>query len=200
MRHMYILFVMIALISCSGPIRKVGDSTHNNSDKITSDKSLPGPDESSKTKDPSPSAKYQNQWQTYAKMPFPNNAFAIEGDQEMVFLAGGYTPAGYSKAFFSYNVATNTWKRLPDLPNPRAGLTLTLVGKYLYALGGVNQKGATKQLDIFDLDKNEWLEGPPMIQERFQHSTILYGQDIWVCGGLPSKKEVEYFSLESRSW
>lgn len=199
MRHVFLFLFFFVLIFCSGPVRKVSDSTNRQPDTTT----FQNPADTlllRENKVPTSSQKYQNQWESYAKMPFPNNAFAIEGNERTVYLAGGYTPKGYSNAFFAYDTATNIWKRLPDLPKARAGLTLTLAGKYLYALGGINEKGPSKQTDIFDLEKNEWQEGPSMLLEHFQHSAILINEEIWVCGGLPFKKEVEYFSLESRNW
>ena len=77
-----------------------------------------------------------NTWRSLQAMPHPLRGHqAVALDDNLLYIAGGYGPDGFTDAAFVYDIAGDRYLSAPPLPIP-LGTHVLRVGEYVYCFGG----------------------------------------------------------------
>jgi hypothetical protein len=134
----------------------------------------------------------------------------LTGDEENVYLVGGYVDGRATAEAWRYSLARRRWDALPPMPTARGALGGAVVDGRLYAVAGAPptfQHEAVppyRTLEILDLQTGTWTSGPPLRYPRHHIGTTVVDGSLYVVGGrgrtdysLPYN---ERFDLATQRW
>jgi N-acetylneuraminic acid mutarotase len=122
-----------------------------------------------------------NRWSRLPDLPHAVNHAMAAADGRRIYVVGGYTPTGPTRAAFV--LEDGAWERLPGLPEARAAGGAAFAGGKLYVVGGVFARGRlAREAYVFDPVGARWsaIPGP---RQREHLGVAALGGRIYAIGG-----------------
>ncbi len=145
-----------------------------------------------------------NVWNSFAPMPTPRTAAAIELVSNQIYLMGGWDGTAASAKVEAYDRATNTWITKPSLPAARyEGDGAAEIGGWFYVPGGKSSLGVpTKTLYVFN--KTSWSQAKLMPAPSACGTTLAFVKRLFVssgCDGTAGYKNNYYiYNKANNTW
>jgi N-acetylneuraminic acid mutarotase len=139
-------------------------------------------------------------WEERKKMPTARGAltaefidgilYAVGGDKDPAYIAGGYHPYGQTTTNEAYDPTTDSWTVKTPMPTARHHHTAAVVGERLYIIGGryglayadhnFNNSNAN---EMYDPAQNKWFIMGPTPSSRSGAAAASLNGSIYVFGG-----------------
>jgi N-acetylneuraminic acid mutarotase len=122
-------------------------------------------------------------WETLHRVPEAVRAGAAAAVDGVLYVIGGTTAEGNSRAVYAYDPATDEWSERAPLPEPRFNhAALALDGK-VYVLGGFHEGEERDDVFVYDPATDQWSEGPSLPFANHAFDAVSFRGEIWMIGG-----------------
>jgi N-acetylneuraminic acid mutarotase len=122
-------------------------------------------------------------WETLRRMPEPVRAGAAAAVDGVLYVIGGTTADGNSRAVYAYDPATDEWSERAPLPEPRFNHAALALGGEIYVLGGFHEGEERDEVYVYDPATDEWSEGPSLPFANHAFDAVPFRDEIWMIGG-----------------
>jgi N-acetylneuraminic acid mutarotase len=125
-------------------------------------------------------------WAEGAKMPTRRSELAAAVLDDMVYVGGGLTFTGASKAFEVYDPAGDNWQKAAPLPVALHHFGMAAVDGRIYVSGGYKGNNLSNPSDavwVFDPAGDNWSAAPSMPGGRAAHAMVDMDGLLYVVGG-----------------
>lgn len=125
------------------------------------------------------------EWRPVAPLPRALHHVAAAGDNEWVYVAGGYEGTTFRPVsfVFRYNPRANAWENLPPLPVAVGAAAAAVVNGELHVVGGGRGIQSVNEHQVLDLSTLHW-RAAAALPEALNHlvAVVREGQ-LYVLGG-----------------
>ena len=144
----------------------------------------------------------RDRWETLSPLPEPTRAAAAAAVGGRVYMTGGTTPRGNTRAVWMWDGAG--WRRRAPLPEPRFNHAAVAVGDRIWVLGGFAGGAEHDDVFVYDTQSDLWRRGRPLPRPNHAFGAVALGDEIWVIGGRRGERVLrEVWILDTRgagSW
>jgi N-acetylneuraminic acid mutarotase len=142
-------------------------------------------------------------WETLRRMPEAVRAGAAASVGGVLYVTGGTTTEGNSRAVYAYDRATDEWSERAPLPEPRFNHAAVALGGKIYVLGGFHEGVERRDVFVYDPATDTWSEGPSLPFPNHAFDAVAFQDEIWVIGGRREEeilRDVWILSPETDKW
>ncbi|MGH3039384.1 MAG: Kelch repeat-containing protein [Gaiellaceae bacterium] len=122
-------------------------------------------------------------WETLSRMPEAVRAGAAAAVDGVLYVIGGTTAQGNSRAVYAYDPATDEWSERAPLPEPRFNHAALTLGGKVYVLGGFHEGVERDDVFVYDPATDQWSEGPALPFANHAFDAVPFKDEIWMIGG-----------------
>ena len=123
----------------------------------------------------------RDRWTTLPQLPEATRAAAAAAVDGVVYVVGGTTPAGNTRAVWAWD--GKAWRPKAPLPSARFNHAAVAVGGP--NLGARRLRGGEEHRDVFvyDTRADRWSRGTPLPRPNHTFGAVALGREIWLLGG-----------------
>ncbi|XP_077973634.1 kelch-like protein 24a isoform X2 [Styela clava] len=99
-----------------------------------------------------------------------------------------------------FNLNTSTWRFISPMLNARLAPAAVEFQNRLYVLGGWDMGKDLKTVETYDPSSNSWTMFAPMISARYRSRSFVFNGNIYAVGGYNSRKTMEKYDSEKKTW
>jgi hypothetical protein len=122
-------------------------------------------------------------WETLHSMPEAVRAGAAVAVDGVLYVIGGTTADGNSRAMYAYDPATDEWSERAPLPEPRFNHSALALDGKVYVLGGFHEGEERDDVFVYDPATDQWSEGPSLPFANHAFDAVPFRGEIWMIGG-----------------
>ena len=140
-------------------------------------------------------------WQTLEQLPAPTRAAAAAAVGETLFVIGGTTPEGNTRAVWAWD--GTGWAARAPLPEPRFNHAALTLGGQVYVLGGFERYEEHDEVFVYDAASDTWPPTTPLPRPTHAFEAVAFRGEIWMIGGRRGDsilREVWIFDPRSERW
>ena len=140
-------------------------------------------------------------WETLSPLPAPTRAAAAAAVEGVVYVVGGTTPAGNTRAVWAWD--GEGWEQRAPLPEARFNHEAVTVGGRVYVLGGFEEGEEHDEVYAYDPGLDRWELVSHLPEPNHAFGAVAFRGEIWVIGGRRGEgilDEVRIFDPETRRW
>nr|XP_039260731.1 kelch-like protein 28 [Styela clava] len=143
----------------------------------------------------------RNQWTKMKSKNVICNGPAVICMQGSIYSLGGYEGSmGSTNKAECFNLNTSTWRFISPMLNAREKPAAVEFQNRLYVLGGHDRGQDLKTVEAYDPSSNSWTMFAPMISGRYLLKSFVFNGNIYAVGGYGSRKTMEKFDSERKTW
>jgi N-acetylneuraminic acid mutarotase len=102
----------------------------------------------------------------------------------VVYVAGGTTAAGNTRAVWALDTRGGTWSALAPLPAARFNHDAVALGGRVYVLGGLADGGRERRdVFVYDPRADRWSSVTPLPGPAHAFAAVAFRGELWVLGG-----------------
>jgi N-acetylneuraminic acid mutarotase len=142
-------------------------------------------------------------WETLRRLPEPVRAGAAAAVDGVLYVIGGTTAEGNSRAVYAYDPAADEWSERAPLPEPRFNHAAVAFGGKIYVLGGYHEGVERREVFVYDPAADAWSEGPRLPIPNHAFGAVAFRDEIWMIGGRQEDEvlhDVWILSPETGEW
>jgi len=131
-------------------------------------------------------ARYQPEvdaWEVLPPLTVPTRAAAAAAMDGTIYVTGGTTPSGNSRAVWAYDLEARSWQARRPLPTARYNHSAVALGGRLYVLGGIANGRERADVLVYDAAADAWRTGPRLPGPMHAFGTVQFRGELWVLGG-----------------
>jgi Kelch motif len=123
----------------------------------------------------------RDRWQTLQPLPVPTRAAAAAAVGGVVYVIGGTTPDGNTRAVWAWD--GSAWRARAPLPGARFNHAAVALDGRIWVLGGY--AGGREHADVFVYDPQAdlWRRSAPLPRPTHAFGAVAFGRELWVIGG-----------------
>jgi N-acetylneuraminic acid mutarotase len=120
-------------------------------------------------------------WETLRRLPVATRAAAAAAVDGVVYVIGGTTPAGNTRAVWAWD--GSSWRARAPLPVARFNHAAVALDGRIWVLGGY--AGGREHADVFVYDPaaDAWRRSAPLPRPTHAFGAVAFGRELWVIGG-----------------
>nr|XP_039260743.1 kelch-like protein diablo [Styela clava] len=141
----------------------------------------------------------RNQWTKMKSKNVKCDGPAVICMQGSIYSLGGREGSRKTNKAECFNLNTSTWSFISPMLNAREDSAAVEFQNRLYVLGGLDE-GDLKTVEAYDPSSNSWTMFAPMIIARFHLKSFVFNGNIYAVGGFNSKKTMEKYDSEKKTW
>jgi Kelch motif len=120
-------------------------------------------------------------WTTLPQLPVATRAAAGAALGGVVYVLGGTTPAGSTRAVLAWD--GRAWRERAPLPAPRFNAAAVALGGRIYLLGGFDRLAEHRDVYVYDPAANRWSTAAPLPRRNHSFGAVVFRGEIWALGG-----------------
>jgi hypothetical protein len=123
----------------------------------------------------------EDRWETLRPLPVATRAAAAAAVNGVVYVVGGTTAAGNTRAVWAWNGVS--WRPKAPLPEPRFNHAAVAVGSGIFVLGGFAGGREHDDVFVYDTQADRWRRARPLPRPVHAFGAVALGSEIWMIGG-----------------
>jgi Kelch motif len=148
-----------------------------------------------------------DRWKVLRPLPVPTRAAAAASVGQSVYVVGGTTASGNTRATWEYRAQGEAgggrWLRRAPLPAARFNHGAVALGDTLYVLGGFAEGRELRDVFAYDAGANRWRRVTQLPRATHAFGLVAFRGELWVIGGRRGEevlREVWILDPETRRW
>lgn len=122
-----------------------------------------------------------DEWTTLPQLPVPTRAAAAAAVGGTLYVVGGTTPTGNTRAVWAWN--GRLWRRRAPLPVPRFNHAAVAVGREIYVLGGYERGREHDEVFAYDTAVDRWRRVSSLPRPMHAFGAVAFRGKVWTIGG-----------------
>jgi hypothetical protein len=140
-------------------------------------------------------------WETLSPLPTPTRAAAAAAVDGVVYVIGGTTPEGNTRAVWAWDGAG--WEARAPLPAARFNHEAVALDGRVFVLGGFEGGEERDEVYAYDPARDRWELVSRLPEPNHAFGAVAFRGEIWVVGGRRGEEildEVQIFEPDTRRW
>jgi hypothetical protein len=140
-------------------------------------------------------------WETLSRLPMPTRAAAAAAVDGVVYVIGGTTPDGNTRAVWGWD--GETWQARAPLPAARFNHEAVTLGGRVFVLGGFEEGEEHDEVYAYDPALDRWELVSHLPEPNHAFGAVAFRGEIWVVGGRRGEEildEVRIFDPDTGGW
>nr|XP_039265615.1 kelch-like protein 1 [Styela clava] len=142
----------------------------------------------------------RNQWTKLKSKNVKCIAPAVICMQGSIYSLGGYEGSSATNKAECFNRNTSKWSFISPMLNARRKSAAVEFQDRLYILGGYDMGQDLKTVETYDPSSDSWTMFAPMISTRRLLNSFVFNGNIYAVGGYGSRKTMEKYDSEEKTW
>lgn len=145
----------------------------------------------------------RDSWSSLAPLPVATRAAAAAAVGDELYVIGGTTASGNTRAVWSYRPDSGAWRVRAPLPAPRFNHEAVALDGRIYVLGGYLQGRERDELFVYAPARDRWSEAGRLPRPTHAFGLVAFGGELWLIGGRRGGevlREVWIFDPASERW
>nr|XP_039260732.1 kelch-like protein diablo [Styela clava] len=142
----------------------------------------------------------RNQWTKMKSKNVKCDGPAVICMQGSIYSLGGEEDSIDTNKAECFNLNTSTWSFISPMLNARYEPAAVEFQNRLYVLGGRDRGQDLKTVEAYDPSSNSWTMFAPMIMARYHLKSFVFNGNIYAVGGWRSRKIMEKYDSEKKTW
>ena len=122
-----------------------------------------------------------DRWETLRPLPVATRAAAAAAVGGVVYVMGGTTPEGNTRAVWAWDGAA--WRARAPMPAARFNHAAVALDGRIWVLGGYEGGGEHAEVFVYDPQADLWRRSAPLPRPTHAFGAVAFGRELWVIGG-----------------
>lgn len=126
----------------------------------------------------------QNRMEEIASPTVPRTGFALEINEDEIFIIGGNSGNQVLALAEKYDIIDNSWQSLPEKPTAVAEVDAVLLRGSIYVPGGKLDDGSfTDVMEVYNISANSWEIKAPLPEKIGNYALATFEGQLFLFGG-----------------